>query len=92
MVSSSKNTQKIEIRFYFIKDNIIRKQLNAKQCSTYGILAEFPSKTLQVRKFKQFKNKCMDMNKLPKESKGNRKLQRKCMISEMKNSTRGKQN
>ena len=50
------------IRFYFIKDCIIRKKLNVKQCSTDFMLAYFPSKTLQGIKSNRFKNKLTGMN------------------------------
>ena len=46
MVNSSKITQHIRIQFYFIKNYIIRKELNVKRCSTYDMLEVFPSKPL----------------------------------------------
>ena len=56
MGSSSKSTHHIKIRFYFIKGSIICKELNAKQCSTGDILADFPSKPLQGSKLKKIQN------------------------------------
>ena len=55
MEVSSKITLKINIQFYFIKDHIIRKELDFKQCSTYDMLEDFPRKPLQGIKFNKFK-------------------------------------
>ena len=38
MESSIKMTRHTNIQFYFIKNNIICKELNVKQCSTYDML------------------------------------------------------
>ena len=62
MESYSKSTHHINMRFYFIKDHIIRKELNTKQCSTDEMLADFPSNPLQGRKFNKFKIKLMIIN------------------------------
>ena len=90
MESSTKSTQHINIKFDFIKDCVIQKELNVKQCSTDNMLAYFPNKPLQIIKFKKFNKKIMGMNKSPKKTKINDKLQRNCMISELQNSTTGK--
>ena len=60
---SSKMTRRIIITFYFIKDHIIRKELNLKQCSTDDTLEKFPRKPLQGIKFNKFKKQIMGMNK-----------------------------
>ena len=63
MDNSSKRTRHINIRLFFIKNHIIRKELNVKQCSTYDMLADFPIKPLQTIKFNIFKRKMMGMKK-----------------------------
>ena len=45
--SSSKRTQHINIRLYFINYHIILKELNVKQFYTDDMLADFPRKPLQ---------------------------------------------
>ena len=63
MESSIKRTQHINIQLYYIKDHIICKELNLKQCSTDDMISYFPIKPLQESKFNKFKNKLMGMNK-----------------------------
>jgi hypothetical protein len=58
--SSSKRTRHINIRFYYIKDCIDKKQLQVKYCPTDDMLGDFPSKPLQGRKF--FKHRKAIMN------------------------------
>ena len=53
---SSKSTRYINIHFYFIKDHIIRKDINVKQSSTYDMFADFSRNTLQGRKIKNSKS------------------------------------
>ena len=90
MESSSKMKLHINIRFYFIKDHIILKELNVKHCPTYDMFAELPIKPLQESKFKKFRNKYMGMDKKPNKSITKNQLQRMCMILELKNSATDK--
>ena len=49
--SSTKNTRHMEIRYFFITDNIRRNKISVKYCPTADMLADFFTKPLQGSKF-----------------------------------------
>ena len=52
--STSKNSQHIHIRFYFIKDHIENGDLEIKFCPTDKMIADYMTKPLQGAKFFRF--------------------------------------
>ena len=61
--SSSKRTRHINIRYYFIKDNIKRKELTVEYCPTDDMLADFFTKPLQGEKFRKFRRRIMHLDR-----------------------------
>ena len=59
--SSSRRMRHINIRHYFIKDYVNKKQLSLQCCSTDDMLANYPSKPLQGTKFKKFRKQLMNL-------------------------------
>ena len=58
--SSGKKTRHIEIRYYFITDNIRRKTATVEYCPTEDMLADFFTKPLQGSQFRKLR--CLIMN------------------------------
>ena len=58
MESVSKSTQYTNIIFYFIKYNVIPKELNVKQCSTDDILAHFQETLYKESRSGNFRRNC----------------------------------
>ena len=54
--SSHKRTRHINIRYFFITDQIDKKNVTVKHCPTDELMADFMSKPLQGAKFIKFKN------------------------------------
>ena len=54
-MSSSSRTKHINVRYYFIKDCIERKELQIEFCGTDDMWADFYTKALQGKKFKEFR-------------------------------------
>jgi len=54
--SSSKRTKHINVRHYFVTDQIQNKELKVFHCPTDEMVADFFTKPLQGRKFKKFRN------------------------------------
>ena len=53
-MSSVKNTQHIEIRYYFITDHIPRGKMSLAYCPTDAMVADYFMKPLQGMKFQKF--------------------------------------
>jgi hypothetical protein len=64
--NSSKRTRHINIRYYFIKDCINKKQLSVQYCPTDDMIGDYPSKPLQGRKFKKHRQAIMNDEKQQK--------------------------
>ena len=60
--SSSKQTQHIEVRYYFITDHIARDRLRVSYCPTGDMLADYFSKPLQGSLFRKFRNLILNVN------------------------------
>ena len=54
-LSSSNRTKHINVRYYFVKDCIERKELDIEYCGTDEMWADFYTKPLQGKKFKEFR-------------------------------------
>ena len=61
MESSSKRTRHINVRFYFIKDCIDKKQVQVKYCPTKEMKGDYPSKPLQGSLFKKHLRDMMNL-------------------------------
>ena len=58
--SSSKRTQHIEIRYFFVTDNIHRGRMRVSHCPTDRMVADFFTKPLQGTSFRKFRNLIMN--------------------------------
>lgn len=61
--SSHKRTRHINIRYFFITDQVDKKNVSIEYCPTDKLEADFMSKPLQGAKFQQFKNVIMNTKK-----------------------------
>jgi hypothetical protein len=59
--SSSKNTKHIEIRYFFITDNIRRKQMRIEYCPTEQMRADCMTKPLQGRSFRRQRQEMLNL-------------------------------
>ncbi len=57
--SSSKRTKHIEIRYYYVADRISKGDLLVLWCPTDKMIADFLTKPLQGKVFKQFRDMLM---------------------------------
>jgi hypothetical protein len=60
-MSSSRRTRHIEIRYFFVTDQIAKKNLRVTYCPTDDMLADFFTKPLQGAKFWKFRNMIMNL-------------------------------
>ena len=56
ILSSSKRTKHINVRYYFIKDYIDKKEIHVIYCPTEEMIADYFTKPLQGSKFVQFRD------------------------------------
>jgi hypothetical protein len=54
-MSSSKRTRHLEIRYFFVTDNVAKKHLRIEYCPTDDMVADFFTKPLQGSKFQRFR-------------------------------------
>ena len=59
--SSSKKTRHIEIRYFFVTDNIRRKQMRVEYCPTDDMRADFMTKPLQGSAFRKFRKETLNL-------------------------------
>ena len=57
--SNSKRTKHIEIRYYYVADWIAKGNLSVVWCPTNKMIADFPTKPLHGKVFKQFRDVLM---------------------------------
>ena len=62
ILSSSKRTKHINVRYYFIKDNIEREKINVIYCPTGEMIGDFFTKPLQGSQFIKFRNAIMGVS------------------------------
>ena len=62
ILSSSKRTKHINVRYYFIKDNIEREEINVIYCPTSEMVGDFFTKPLQGSQFIKFRNAIMGVS------------------------------
>ena len=64
--SSSKRTKHINVRYFFITDQILKGEVRVEWCPTQDMIADFMSKLLQGSLFKKFRD--LIMGALPTEA------------------------
>jgi hypothetical protein len=52
--SSGKRTRALNIRYFFVTDQVEKKNLQIKYCPTDDMIGDFHTKPLQGEKFRQF--------------------------------------
>jgi len=63
--SSGKSTRHIEIRYYFVTDNIQRGKLRVEYCPTEEMLGDFFTKPLQGTLFRKFRSLILNLKMSP---------------------------
>jgi hypothetical protein len=63
--SSSKRTRHINIRYFFVADQIANKEVKVEYCPTGEMVAEFFTKPLQGTLFRKFRDFIMNADPLP---------------------------
>ena len=58
-VSSGKKSRHINIRYFFVKDRIDKKEIKVEYCPSRCMLADFFTKPLQGAMFKKFRDVIM---------------------------------
>jgi Reverse transcriptase (RNA-dependent DNA polymerase) len=61
-MSSSKRTRHIDIRYFFVTDNIQNKNMRVEYCPTDDMLADFFTKPLQGSKYRRFRSMVLNLN------------------------------
>jgi hypothetical protein len=61
-MSSSKRTRHIDIRYFFVTDNIKKGNMRVEYCPTDDMLADFFTKPLQGTKYRQFRAMILNLN------------------------------
>ena len=59
--SSGQSTRHIEIRYYFVTDNVKRGKLNIEYCPTEEMIGDFFTKPLQGTLFRKFRKKILNL-------------------------------
>ena len=61
-MSSSKRTRHLEIRFFFVTDNVAKKHLRIEYCPTDDMVGDFYTKPLQGSKFIRFRARILGLS------------------------------
>ena len=64
--SSSKRTKHINVRYFYVKDRIAKKELRVEHCPTEDMLADFHTKPLQGHLFYKFRDAILNIPKSDK--------------------------
>ena len=59
--SAGRRTRHLNIRFFYITDQIEKKQVSIEYCPTDQMWADYMSKPLQGKKFQQFRRAIMNL-------------------------------
>ena len=59
--SSSKRTRHLNIRYYFLADQIENGELTVEYCPTDDMIADYLTKPLQGEKFRKFRKQIMNL-------------------------------
>jgi Reverse transcriptase (RNA-dependent DNA polymerase) len=72
--SSTKRTRHMNIRYFYIKDNVDRKEIKIEYCATDKMLADFFTKALQGLKFCVMRDRIMNIDHSSKYHSGHRSV------------------
>ena len=61
--AQGKRTRALNIRYFFITDQIEKKNLKVEFCPTDNMIGDFMTKPLQGQKFKGFRAEIMEIDK-----------------------------
>ena len=64
--SSGKKTRHLDIRYYFITDQIGQEKIRVQYCPTDEMVADFFTKPLQGSKFRQFRDAILNVPQIMK--------------------------
>ena len=67
--SSGERTRHINIRYFFIKDILMREKIHLEHCKTERMLADFLTKPLQGSNFKRIRDIIMGVATFPVEER-----------------------
>ena len=59
--SSSKRTKHINVRYFFITDQLSKKEVELKHCPTDQMVADYMTKALQGKLFRDFRKEIMNI-------------------------------
>ena len=59
--SSSKRTRHLNIRYFFLTDQIEKNNMEVKYCPTDDMIGDFMSKPVQGEKYKKFRKDIMNL-------------------------------
>ena len=59
--SSTKRTKHINVRYFFITDQLYKKEVELKYCPTDQMIADYMTKALQGKLFRKFRREIMNM-------------------------------
>ena len=85
-MSSGKQTRHIEVRYYFVTDQIQRDRLKVSYCPTGDMLADFFSKPLQGSLFRKFRNAILNVSELDEVRSDT--VEQECVGPSMKDAVR----
>ena len=61
ILSSTKRTKHINVRYFFIKDKVDKGEVNIQYCPTEQMIADFYTKPLQEKQFEKFRKMIMNL-------------------------------
>ena len=59
--SSGKRTRHLNIRYFFLTDQVEKNKVKIEYCPTENMIADYMSKPLQGKKFKEFRKQILNM-------------------------------
>ena len=59
--SSGKRTRHLNIRYFFLTDQVEKNKVNIEYCPTENMIVDYMSKSLQEKKFKEFRKQILNM-------------------------------
>ena len=87
--SSGKRTRHMNIRYFFIKDRVTNKEIRIEHCPTDKMLADFFTKPLQGKAFREHRDAIMNIDKSSKYHSSHRSVLVDGQKSEGKNGNGG---
>jgi hypothetical protein len=72
--SSSKRTRTLNIRYFYLTDQVEKGNLNIEYCPTDEMIGDFMTKPLQGRLFRKFRDLIMGVSSVPRERSDGRSV------------------